>query len=61
MKRQKTVVYGDVVTANRRMKNGSVEQINCPRLVADYNQHMGSVDKADMLKKCYAIDRKIKK
>nr|CAI5839649.1 unnamed protein product [Callosobruchus analis] len=30
-------------------------------LVADYTMHMGSVDKADMLKKCYSTDRKSKK
>lgn len=36
-------------------------EINCPTIVRDYNQHMGYVDKSDMLKSTYQIDRKSKK
>lgn len=49
------------VSINRRQKDGTMTVLTCPTLVSDYNQHMGFVDKADMLKKCYAIDRKSKK
>ncbi|KAJ8932573.1 hypothetical protein NQ314_014581 [Rhamnusium bicolor] len=51
----------DSVMTNRRNKDGTLQELSCPRLVADYNKHMGSVDKADMLKTCYAIDCKSKK
>lgn len=46
---------------HRRQKDGSISTIECPSLVADYNKYMGFVDKVDMLKKCYVIDRKSKK
>jgi hypothetical protein len=45
----------------RRAKDGTSEEISCPELVKDYNQNMGHVDKADMLKSCYEIDRKSKR
>nr|CAH7734315.1 unnamed protein product [Callosobruchus chinensis] len=51
----------EATSINRRNKDGSLQEVDCPRLVVDYNKHMGSVDLADMLKKCYAIDRKSKK
>nr|CAH7730520.1 unnamed protein product [Callosobruchus chinensis] len=51
----------EATSINRRNKDGSLQEVDCPRPVVDYNKHMGSVDLADMLKKCYAIDRKSKK
>lgn len=48
-------------TASRRKKDGSKEDVVCPSLVIDYNRHMGYVDKFDMLKSLYEIDRKSRK
>lgn len=48
-------------TVNRKQHDGSNKVVPCPSLVKEYNAHMGYVDKADMLKTCYAIDRKSKK
>lgn len=50
-----------ITTCNRKAKDGSKIVINCPQAVKDYNQHMGYVDKADMLKSCYQINRKSRK
>lgn len=47
-------------TISRKEKDGSSKEIDCP-LVFNYNQHMGYVDKLDMLKSTYEIDRKSKK
>lgn len=48
-------------TTSRRRKDGSLEEVSCPTLVKDYNANMGFVDKMDMLKSIYEIDRKSKK
>nr|CAH7754792.1 unnamed protein product [Callosobruchus chinensis] len=42
----------------RKSKSGVVEEVTCPRMVKDYNCHMGYVDKFDMLKSLYEVDRK---
>ncbi|KAI4886180.1 hypothetical protein NFI96_029510 [Prochilodus magdalenae] len=42
-------------------KDGTQIIIPCPKSVADFNKHMGCVDKADMLKSLYAVDRKSRK
>ncbi|KAJ8967493.1 hypothetical protein NQ314_002808 [Rhamnusium bicolor] len=42
-------------------KDGTSEEINCEQLVRDYNRYMGFVDKSDMLKSCYELDRKSKR
>lgn len=52
-----TVIAG----ANRKNKDGTVEMIDCPLLVRDYNKNMGFVDKLDMLKAIYELNRKSKK
>lgn len=44
--------------ASRKKKDGSREDIPCPLLVKQYNAHMGYVDRFDMLKSIYEIDRK---
>ncbi|CAH2000325.1 unnamed protein product [Acanthoscelides obtectus] len=41
--------------------NEDVQDVACPRLVLEYNKHMGYVDKVDMLKPIYELDRKSKK
>lgn len=46
---------------SRRLRDGTNEEVACPVMVKDYNTHMGYVDKADMLKSYYEIDRKSKK
>ncbi|XP_046663052.1 piggyBac transposable element-derived protein 4-like [Homalodisca vitripennis] len=51
----------EVTTVNRKQANGEIVAVPCPILVKDYNAHMGYVDKADMLKSTYSIDRKSKK
>lgn len=40
-----------------RKKNGTKVAISCPQLVMDYNNSVGFVDKADMLKTTYETDR----
>lgn len=48
----------DEATISRKKKDGTKEDFPCFTVVKDYNVHMGYVDKADMLKSCYQIDRK---
>lgn len=65
---QRSVLFGsnyhnptDLTTIKRKLKDGTKVDFPCAKLVKDYNKHMGHVDKADMLKKCYEIDRRSKK
>lgn len=52
----------DVIgTCDRKKKDGDKETIKCPEIIKDYNSNMGFVDKADMLKTTYEIDRKSRK
>ncbi|XP_040072344.1 piggyBac transposable element-derived protein 4-like [Ixodes scapularis] len=51
----------EIKTVKRRLKDGAHEDVPCPQVIIDYNQHMGYVDKADMLKSYYEVDRKSKK
>ena len=46
----------DAVT--RREKDGSKAVVSCPTVVKDYNRFMGGVDKHDMLRQQYGINRK---
>lgn len=50
-----------VVYVQRRSKDGTKEAVKCPVQVMEYNRHMGYVDKADMMKSSYEIDRKSRK
>lgn len=51
----------DTESVIRKNKNGEKENVPCPKVLKSYNQNMGFVDKADMLKKTYQIDRKSRK
>ena len=52
--------YHDVSnsTVQRRDKRGVKVTVTCPSVVGDYNEHMGGVDKHDMMRQLYGIDRK---
>lgn len=47
-----------ISTTERTQKDDSKAVISCSEIVKDYNQYMGYVDKVDMLKSTYEIDRK---
>ena len=49
------------VTISRKQNDGSKLEIECPKVVKDYNKRMGGVDKADMLCAIYGVGRKSKK
>ena len=51
----------EIATVQRREKDGSKKVITCPKVVKDYNDYMGGVDKHDMLRQMYGINRKSKK
>ncbi|XP_051170607.1 piggyBac transposable element-derived protein 4-like [Leptopilina boulardi] len=51
----------DIATVGRKQKDGSILQITAPKIAVDYNSYMGCVDKADMLKSTYELNRKSKK
>ena len=42
----------------RKNKDGSTTVVSGPSVASSYRNHMGAVDKADMLKSLYEIDRK---
>jgi len=48
-------------TVDRKNKDGTISQINCPSIVKNYNKNMGFVDKLDHLKKLYEVDRQSQK
>jgi len=50
-----------LLSVNRRQKDGSTLTVTCPEMMKDYNNHMGCVDKADILKSFYELRRKSKK
>ena len=50
----------ETTTVQRREKNGSKKVVTCPQVVKDYNAYMGGVDKHDMLRQLYGINRKSK-
>lgn len=45
----------------RKSKNGETEDVNCPRILCDYNKNMGFVDKLDQLKGNFEINRRSRK
>lgn len=44
-------------TVKRTLKEGKRIYVNALTVVQDYNEHMGGVDKVDMLRSLYEIDR----
>ena len=48
-------------SVQRKNKQGVKLTVSCPSAVTDYNIHMGGVDKHDMRKQQYGLDRKSKK
>lgn len=51
----------DVQTVSRKQKDGSSQNIDCLKLVKDYNSHMGYVDQSDMFVSLYKLNRKSRK
>ena len=51
----------ETTTIRRTQKDGSRKDVTCPKIVKDYNQDMGGVDKADMLCAVHGVSRKSKK
>ena len=58
---KKGIYFLSNFSVQRKMKDGTCETISCPDLVKNYNQNMGHVDNAGMLKSLYEIDRKSKR
>ncbi|CAH1974499.1 unnamed protein product [Acanthoscelides obtectus] len=52
---------GIIETVERKKKDGERETIACPVIIKNYNANMGYVDKADILKSTYELDRKSRK
>lgn len=48
----------ETTSVQRKQKDGTKATVSCPHVVKDYNQHMGGVDKHDMLRQLYGTDRK---
>jgi hypothetical protein len=48
-------------TVKRKNKDGSRVVLSCPTAVRDYNSYMIGVDKHDMLRQLYGLNRKAKK
>ncbi|GBO13535.1 hypothetical protein AVEN_2013-1, partial [Araneus ventricosus] len=51
----------DTCKVQRRLKDGTKIDVTAPIVVKDYNEHMGGIDKAGMLRAIYDRDRKSKK
>lgn len=50
-----------IVKVNRKMKDGSITEIDCPEAISFYNKKMGGVDLADQMTSLYDINRKSQK
>ena len=40
----------------RKQQNGEKKLVNCPQLIANYNQKMGGVDHNDQLRQYYCLN-----
>ncbi len=47
-------------TVTRTQKDGSKQNVICPKMVSEYNKFMRGVDLFDQRMSCYSIDRKSK-
>ena len=45
----------EIVEVKRKQKNGEKQLVQCPELIAKYNENMGGVDKNDQLRQYYSI------
>ncbi len=50
-----------ITTVKRKMKDGSKVNVSCPRVVSEYNQNMGGVDRVDQLRERYEVGRRSRK
>jgi hypothetical protein len=48
----------DMTTVQRKNKDGSTIELQCPRVVKVYNEIMGGVDRFDQLRERYAVGRR---
>ncbi|CAH1967799.1 unnamed protein product [Acanthoscelides obtectus] len=48
----------DILEVNRKVKNGPITKVPCPKALSDYNANMNLVDKFDQNLTSYKIDRK---
>jgi len=51
----------DIIVVKRRQKDGSIKEIDCPRLVAEYNARMGGVDRFDQRRGYYSVSSRSKR
>ena len=51
----------DTTFVKRRAKDGSKDDIVCPKSISDYNRFMGGVDLADQLRGYYHVRTKCRK
>lgn len=51
----------EVVKIKRKMKNGDLEEFDCPMITKTYNEIMGGVDLSDQKMQVYDLGRKSKK
>lgn len=51
----------ETTEVKRKTKDGTSENVPCPKVLTDYNKYMNSVDKFDQMRTVYGLDRKSKK
>lgn len=50
----------EVMEVNRRLSNGALAGVTCPKAISDYNAWMGGVDQYDQKRGAYPSDRRSK-
>ena len=50
-----------IVTVSRRLKDGKLIDIHCPKAIKDYNKFIRGVDRFNQRISCYKFDRKFKR
>ena len=51
----------DIVKVQRKQRDGTSKDKNCPKAMDDYNRYIGGVHTANQLRSCYEKDRRSKK